>query len=112
MAAGAGVTFIFQNSDMSKHQARNVWTGLQRGIQEIQNGNASTLRFEELYRYLLHNSIKPSTQQTTTAMHTLWSYTNMANYSMTALKKQSEANYVKQRKKWNEQQVIKYANMR
>ena len=51
MAAGHGVTFIFQNSDMSKHQAKNVWTGLQRGIQEIQNGNASTLRFEELYRY-------------------------------------------------------------
>jgi len=50
MAAGHGVTFIFQNSDMSKHQAKNVWTGLQRGIQEIQNGNASTLRFEELYR--------------------------------------------------------------
>jgi len=50
MASGAGVTFIFQNSDMSKHQAKNVWSGLQRGIQEIQNGNASTLRFEELYR--------------------------------------------------------------
>ena len=43
-------TFIFQNSDMSRGQANNVWNGLKRGIEEIQNGNAGTLRFEELYR--------------------------------------------------------------
>ena len=42
--------FIFQNSDMSKNQATNVWNSLKRGIEEIQNGNAGTLRFEELYR--------------------------------------------------------------
>lgn len=43
-------SFVFQNSDMSVQQANQVWKGLREGIEEIQNGNASTLRFEELYR--------------------------------------------------------------
>lgn len=44
------LAFSFQTTDMSKTQAKTVWNGLKRGIEEIQNGNASTLRFEELYR--------------------------------------------------------------
>lgn len=31
--------------------AANIWQSLRTGICEIQNGNASALRFEELYRY-------------------------------------------------------------
>ena len=43
--------FIFQNSDMSEGKAQEVMQRLTRGIREIQNGNASNLRFEELYRF-------------------------------------------------------------
>lgn len=43
-------TFVFQSSDLPVAQANDVWESLQQGIREIQNGNASNLRFEELYR--------------------------------------------------------------
>eukprot|EP00474_Spongospora_subterranea_P009663 CRZ10121.1 hypothetical protein [Spongospora subterranea] len=45
-----GNAFVFTNSDMPLEQAQNVWTGLRKGINQIQEGNASSLRYEELYR--------------------------------------------------------------
>jgi cullin 3 len=50
MKTGSYSAFIFQNSDMPAEQAADVWATLQKGITEIQEGNASALRFEELYR--------------------------------------------------------------
>jgi hypothetical protein len=42
--------FVFTNSDMSLNQAQTVWSSLRKGISQIQNGNASSLRYEQLYR--------------------------------------------------------------
>lgn len=44
------MSFVFQSADLSNDQATAIWAGLQKGLREIQNGNASHLRFEELYR--------------------------------------------------------------
>jgi len=41
---------ISPKSDISRTQAEKEWLRLKKGIEEIQNGNASKLRFEELYR--------------------------------------------------------------
>jgi hypothetical protein len=43
-------SFVFQSADMSVERAQVVWGVLQKGINEIQNGNASKLKYEELYR--------------------------------------------------------------
>jgi len=41
---------ITPKSDISRSQAEEEWERLKKGIEEIQDGNASNLRFEELYR--------------------------------------------------------------
>ena len=47
----AKTSFQFQaNSGLSEEQAHGIWEALRKAICEIQNGNASQLRFEELYR--------------------------------------------------------------
>lgn len=38
------------NSGLNEEQALAIWESLRKAIKEIQNGNASQLRFEELYR--------------------------------------------------------------
>ena len=38
----------------SSDLANSIWSALKKAIEEIQNGNASKLRFEELYRYTAH----------------------------------------------------------
>jgi hypothetical protein len=43
-------SFAFANQGLSDEQARSIWAALKKAIEEIQNGNASKLRFEELYR--------------------------------------------------------------
>jgi len=43
-------SFAFGNAGLSEDQAQNIWQALKKAIEEIQNGNASQLRFEELYR--------------------------------------------------------------
>lgn len=42
--------FAFASSSLSSEQAKNIWDALKKAVEEIQNGNASKLRFEELYR--------------------------------------------------------------
>jgi hypothetical protein len=44
-------SFSFANAGLSEDQAKSIWEALKKAIEEIQNGNASKLRFEELYRY-------------------------------------------------------------
>jgi hypothetical protein len=46
-------SFAFANQGLSHEQASSIWAALKKAIEEIQNGNASKLRFEELYR-LVH----------------------------------------------------------
>jgi len=41
---------ITPKSDITQTQAKGEWLRLKKGIEEIQDGNASKLRFEELYR--------------------------------------------------------------
>lgn len=48
--SGGGPGFTFNHNDMTLEQAQAIWSLLRKGIMEIQNGNASTLRYEELYR--------------------------------------------------------------
>lgn len=43
-------TFAFANAGLSDDQAKSIWASLKKAIEEIQQGNASKLRFEELYR--------------------------------------------------------------
>lgn len=43
-------SFAFANAGLSDDQAKSIWAALKKAIEEIQNGNASKLRFEELYR--------------------------------------------------------------
>jgi len=43
-------SFAFANAGLSEDQAKTIWAALKKAIEEIQNGNASKLRFEELYR--------------------------------------------------------------
>eukprot|EP00455_Lapot_gusevi_P049191 TRINITY_DN692_c0_g1_i20.p1 TRINITY_DN692_c0_g1~~TRINITY_DN692_c0_g1_i20.p1 ORF type:complete len:693 (+),score=118.21 TRINITY_DN692_c0_g1_i20:75-2153(+) len=45
-----GNQFVFSSTGMSAEQAQATWLNLRRAITEIQNNNASRLRFEELYR--------------------------------------------------------------
>ena len=76
-------------------QANNVWLGLRKAITEIQNGNASTLRFEELYRCVkhvpcfcaqhrenTHHAISPHLDAT--GIHTRSSFTSTASCSTRA----------------------------
>jgi len=50
MSMNTNNTFVFFTTDMTVADAEESLRLLKQGIQEIQNGNASTLRFEELYR--------------------------------------------------------------
>ena len=43
-------SFAFANAGLSDDQAKTIWSSLKKAIEEIQQGNASKLRFEELYR--------------------------------------------------------------
>lgn len=47
---GGVASFAFANTGLSEDQATAIWQMLRKAIEEIQNGNASKLRFEELYR--------------------------------------------------------------
>lgn len=45
-------SFQFANAvRLSREQAEGIWDALRKAIEEIQEGNASKLRFEELYRF-------------------------------------------------------------
>ena len=46
-------TFQFTSPAFDVEQARTFWAALRQAIKEIQNGNASQLRYEELYRFVV-----------------------------------------------------------